>query len=67
MVYASSPDAHPALQARICACSPLRVASMRGSASLCRIVHAEASRKKPVTLMRMVSKSSPYSCGCTCR
>jgi hypothetical protein len=65
-VYASSPEAHPADHTRIGSPSRLAV-RMRGITSLCTCSHAGGSRKKVVTLMRMVLKSGTNSSGCTSR
>jgi len=61
-VYGSSPDEHPALQTlrlRVIAASSTR----RGSARSRRTAHASGSRKKRVTLTRMVLINSAFSVG----
>jgi hypothetical protein len=63
-VYASSPEAQPALQTRTWPAFPL-AAAMRGRMSEARYSQAGGSRKKEVTLMRMVLNSRANSSGWT--
>ena len=65
-VYASSPELHPADQTRIGSSAPLP-SMILGITSLWRYSHAGRSRKKLVTLMRMVLKRMPNSSACTSR
>jgi hypothetical protein len=62
----SSPEAQPALHTRICAsCALLR--TICGITSWPRYAQASASRKKDVTLMKMLSNRSGISSGCSFR
>jgi hypothetical protein len=65
-VYGSSPDAQPADQTRSGA-SLAFSSSSRGMTSSATTSHVSASRKKPVTLIRIVLKSSANSSGCSAR
>jgi hypothetical protein len=64
-VYASCPDAHPALHTRMGSSGP-RSASIRGMTSAAMKSHASGSRKNAVTLMRMVLNSAANSSELAC-
>jgi hypothetical protein len=65
-VYASSPEAQPALQIRIGSSSALAATSL-GRISALRYSQAGGSRKKLVTFSRMVLNSWANSSGSTSR
>lgn len=65
-LYASSPEAHPADQARIGSSGRLPE-SRRGRISSASDSQAGGSRKNPVALIRVVSKSERNSSGWTSR
>ena len=66
MEYASSPDAQPTDHTRMC-WRPSFCSTIAGSTCAASKSHALSSRKKLVTLIRIVLKRCVNSSGCTSR